>query len=95
MDSAMDDIPLFSPAGDQAWQAYLCHKRQMLVSIVSAKMSAVLLCYSSAAMDYISFFSPAGVQAWLAYYYLNDLHIVAAVCRRPTTAAPAVEGRPH
>ena len=31
MDSAMDDTPLFSPPGDQVWQAYLCRKKLMLL----------------------------------------------------------------
>ena len=33
MDGAMDDIPLFSPSGVQAFRAYHCRKRQMLVSL--------------------------------------------------------------
>ena len=37
--SAMDDIPLFSPAGAQAWLAYHSDnsKRQMLVAWVSGE----------------------------------------------------------
>ena len=34
-DGAMDDMPLFSPAGGQAWRAYYNRKSQMLVSLVS------------------------------------------------------------
>ena len=73
-DGAMDDMPLFSPAGGQAWRAYYNSKSQMLVSLVSdedfAKISAALL-GDDGAMDDIPFFSPAGVQAWRAYHYLK------------------------
>jgi hypothetical protein len=71
MDSAMDDILLFSSAGDQAWWlAYLCcstGRRQMLVSIVSDdKISAASLGDNSA-IPLMTFlcsenFSPAGDQ---------------------------------
>jgi hypothetical protein len=91
---AMDDIPLFSPAG----RAYLsgCRKRLMLISMVSesnsdedfAKISAALLGDDSAAMDDIPFLSPAGVQAWLASHYLMDQQI-GAQRRRSADAAPS------
>ena len=71
-DSAMDDIPLFSPAGAQAWLAYNERKSQLPVVTVSeedlAKISAAVLGDDSA-MDDIPFFSPAGVQAWRSYHY--------------------------
>jgi hypothetical protein len=35
MDGAMDDIPLFCPASMQAWLAYHCSKKLMLVSLIS------------------------------------------------------------
>ena len=78
MDGARDGIPLFSPAGVQAWRAYRCSK---LVSLVSdedlAKISAALLGDDSA-MDDVPFFSHAGAQAWRAYHYLNDHHAIGA-----------------
>ena len=77
MDGAMDEIPLFCPASTQAWQAYHCSKKLMLVSSISdedfAQISAALLGDNSA-MDDIPFFSPAGAQAWRAYYYLKYHH---------------------
>jgi hypothetical protein len=30
----VDDIPLFSPAGAQAWRAYHCSKKLMLLSLI-------------------------------------------------------------
>ena len=87
MDGAMDDIPLFSPAGVQAWRAYHCRKRQMLVSLVSdedlAKISAALLGDDSA-MDDVPFFSHAGVQAWRAYHYLNYHHPIGSPLLEPS-----------
>jgi hypothetical protein len=79
-DRAMDDIPFFSPAGVQAWRAYHCRKRLMLVSLVSdedfARISAALLCDDSA-MDHVPCFSSAGAQAWRAYHYLKYHHMGA------------------
>ncbi len=71
MDSAMDDIPLFSPAGADAWRAYHCRKKLMLVSLISdedlSKLSTALLGDNSSG---IPFFSSAGAQEWRAYHYL-------------------------
>jgi urease accessory protein UreH len=33
----MDDIPLFYPARTQAWRAYHCRKKLMLISLISDK----------------------------------------------------------
>ena len=75
-DSAMDDIPFFSPAGAQAWRSYHYRKSQMLVSLLSdedfSKISAAVLGDDSA-MDDIPLFSPAGEQAWRAYDYIKHV----------------------
>ena len=75
-DSAMDDIPFFSPAGAQAWRSYHYRKSQMLVSLLSdedfSKISAAVLGDDSA-MDDIPLFSPAGEQAWRAYDYITHV----------------------
>ena len=34
IDGAMDDIPLFYPASTQAWRAYHCSKKLMLLSLI-------------------------------------------------------------
>jgi hypothetical protein len=79
MDCAKDNIPLLSPAGDQARRAYLCRKRLMLAFLVSdedfAKISMALRGDNSAAMDDIPFFSTAGAKVWRAYHYLKDQYI--------------------
>ena len=71
MDGAMDDIPLFCPASMQAWWAYHCSKKLMLVSLISdedlSKLSTALLGDNSSG---IPFFSSAGAQEWRAYHYL-------------------------
>lgn len=78
--SAMDGIPLFSPADAQAWRAYydLKSKPEILISMPVVIVSeedlaeiAELLLGDYNAMDDIPFFTPAGApsQAWRAYHY--------------------------
>jgi len=78
--SAMDDIPLFSPAGAQAWQTYydLKSKPEICVSMPVVTVSeedlaeiAAALLGDHSAMDDIPFFTAAGApaQAWRAYHY--------------------------
>jgi hypothetical protein len=83
MDGAMDDIPLFCPASTQAWRAYHCSEKLMLVSLTSdstdedfVKISAALLGDNSA-MDDIPFFSSAVVQAGRGGHYFRYHHIGA------------------
>ena len=82
-DSAMDEIPFFSPAGAQAWRSYHYSKSQMLVSSLSdedfSKISAAVLGDDSA-MDDIPLFSPAGEPAWLAYDYIKHEAATAGGC---------------
>jgi hypothetical protein len=58
MDGAMDNISLFCPASMQAWTAYHCCKKLLLVSLTLdedfVKISAALLGDNSA-MDDIPF----------------------------------------
>jgi hypothetical protein len=54
----MNELPLFIPAGAQAWRAYLCSKRQMLVSMVLdedfATISAAVLSDTDVAINLCS-----------------------------------------
>jgi len=77
-EGAMDDIPLFSPAGVQAWRAYddLKSKPEICISMPVVTVSeedlaeiAELLLGDHSAMDDIPFNTPDGAQAWRAYHY--------------------------